>query len=76
FLGRRRGWLVFGQTVLAAGFIAIGFSNPGSSLGSLAVLAVIVGFFSASQDIVIDAYRREILQDDELGFGMALAING
>jgi MFS transporter, PAT family, beta-lactamase induction signal transducer AmpG len=76
FLGRRRGWLALCQVILAIGFIAIGFSNPGVSLISLAVLAVIIGFFSASQDIVIDAYRREILKDEELGFGMAVAING
>lgn len=76
FLGRRRGWLALCQAVLVAGLIAIGLSDPRASLVSLAALAVIVGFFSASQDIVIDAYRREILKDEELGFGMALAING
>ncbi len=76
WLGRRRGWLALCQAVLTAGFIAIGLSEPGQSVGSVAVLAVIVAFFSASQDIVVDAYRREILKDEELGFGMALGING
>lgn len=76
FLGRRRGWLALCQMILVAGFIAIGFSDPGVSLVSLAVLAVMIGFFSASQDIVIDAYRRETLKDEELGFGMAVGING
>jgi MFS transporter, PAT family, beta-lactamase induction signal transducer AmpG len=76
WLGRRRGWLALCQVALALGFIAIGVSDPGASLYSVATLAVIVGFFSASQDIVVDAYRREILKEEELGFGMALGING
>jgi PAT family beta-lactamase induction signal transducer AmpG len=74
--GRRKTWLLLAQLALVAGFIALAFSSPSVSLGRIAVLAVLVGFFSASQDIAVDAYRREILSDEELGFGSSLAING
>lgn len=75
-LGRRRGWLLVFQLALMVGIALIGLSNPLTSLTQLAVLAVLVGFFSASQDITVDAYRREILSDEELGLGSSLAING
>lgn len=75
-LGRRRGWLLLCQVALAAGFVGIALSDPAGSLGALAVLCVLVGFFSASQDVAADAYRREILSDAELGFGSSLFING
>ncbi len=75
-LGRRRGWLLIAQIALMAGFAGMASIEPASSLQTLAVLAVIVGFFSASQDIAVDAYRREVLRDEELGFGSSLAING
>jgi MFS transporter, PAT family, beta-lactamase induction signal transducer AmpG len=75
-MGRRRGWLLLTQIALMASITSIGILNHTNSLQTLALLAVLVGFFSASQDIVIDAYRREILKDEELGFGSSLYING
>ncbi len=73
-LGRRRGWMLLTQIVLAIGIAAIGLLDPGQSLWHLSVLALGVAFFSASQDIVIDAYRRELLPDSELGIGNAVHV--
>ncbi|MGF1730345.1 AmpG family muropeptide MFS transporter [Photobacterium kasasachensis] len=59
-LGRRRGWMVFSQLLIIASLCGMAFSNPQVDLVQLAVFAVIVAFSSASQDIVIDAYRIEL----------------
>lgn len=76
-LGRRRGWLVAMQLALAAALAALSLSQPTpDSLLWISAASLIVAFFSASQDIVIDAYRRESLHDDELGLGSALYVNG
>jgi PAT family beta-lactamase induction signal transducer AmpG len=74
--GRRRGWLLVCQLALMIGFAAMAVSNPAASLQTIGIIAVLIGFFSASQDIAVDAYRREVLRDEELGFGSSLAING
>lgn len=76
FLGRRRGWLFIVQLTLMAAIAALGFSNPKSHPLLLAGAAFLVTFFSASQDIVVDAYRRETLSDAELGLGSSLYVNG
>jgi PAT family beta-lactamase induction signal transducer AmpG len=76
FLGRRRGWLLIAQIALICSIIGLGFTNPGKSPWIVAFAAFLVTFFSASQDIVVDAYRREDLSDEELGLGSALYING
>lgn len=69
FLGPRRGWILILQGLLFAGIIAMGTINAVSDTKLLALAAVIVAFFSASQDIVIDAYRAEVLRPDERGSG-------
>jgi len=69
FLGRRRGWMLVTQLILLVTIAAFGFVDPVMSIWSVAYLAAAVAFFSASQDIVIDAYRRELLSDQELGLG-------
>ncbi|MEM7765561.1 MAG: AmpG family muropeptide MFS transporter [Pseudomonadota bacterium] len=74
FLGRRRGWILITQLALAASMMAIGFVQPELSLRLIAFLAATIAFFSASQDIVLDAYRREILPDTELGLGNAVHV--
>ncbi len=74
--GRRRGWLLLMQIILAAALVGLSWSNPATNLWGVALAALLVTFFSASQDIVVDAYRRESLQDAELGFGSALFVNG
>ena len=59
FLGRRRGWALVTQILLFFTIGAFGFLDPAHSLGVIVVLVFLVALFSASQDIVIDAYRRE-----------------
>jgi MFS transporter, PAT family, beta-lactamase induction signal transducer AmpG len=76
-LGRRRGWLAAAQAAIAAALIALSVSEPGADdLLAVSVAALLVAFFSASQDIVVDAYRRESLSDLELGLGSAMYVNG
>jgi PAT family beta-lactamase induction signal transducer AmpG len=76
FLGRRRGWLTLTQVALIATLAMMAFVDPAKELAVVAATAVAIAFFSASQDIVIDAYRREILPDIELAWGNSLAVNG
>ena len=76
FLGRRRGWLLVAQVGLVLSISALGLSNPRNSPMILVLAALFVTFMSASQDIVVDAYRREDLADEELGLGSALYVLG
>ena len=76
FLGRRRGWLLIAQIFLMISIMALGLTRPSESPLLVAIAAFWVTFFSASQDIVVDAYRREDLSDIELGLGSSLYING
>lgn len=75
FLGRRRGWMLLSQLLLLVSIAAFGFFDPRRDLWTIAMLALAVSFFSASQDIVLDAFRREILTDRELGLGNTVHIN-
>ncbi|MCE9633101.1 MAG: MFS transporter, partial [Methylophilales bacterium] len=74
-LGRRRGWLLITQVALLLSIPVFGNLHPTLSLWTIAYLATLVAFFSASQDIVLDAYRRELLPDIELGLGSAIHVN-
>jgi PAT family beta-lactamase induction signal transducer AmpG len=74
--GRRRGWLLIAQTLLMLSIIGLGLSDPAGHPGIMAFVALLVTFFSASQDIVADAFRREDIPDTELGFASSLYING
>jgi PAT family beta-lactamase induction signal transducer AmpG len=76
FLGRRRGWLLMAQVALAIAIAGMGLTDPGANPWMVAAAAFLVTFFSASQDIVVDAYRREDLSDEELGLGSSLYVNG
>jgi PAT family beta-lactamase induction signal transducer AmpG len=76
FLGRRRGWLLVIQLLLIGAIVGLGFTDPAASPFVVACAALLVTFLSASQDIVIDAYRRESLADDEQGLGASLYVNG
>ena len=76
FLGRRRGWLFIAQVALIFSIGGVGFTDPGNSPWMVAFAAFLVTFFSASQDIVVDAYRREDFPDEQLGFASSLYING
>ena len=70
-LGRRRSWVVATQALLMAAIVLLGMSDPAQDPGLTALCAFILAFCSASQDIVIDAYRIEILDQDEQGAGAA-----
>lgn len=70
-LGRRRGWALAIQLPLALAILALGFSDPRADPGLVAFAAIVVAFLSASQDIVIDAYRIELLKPEEQGAGAA-----
>lgn len=74
FLGRRRGWMLITQLCLLLSIGYIGFLNPQYSIASVAYVAFAVAFFSASQDIVLDAYRRELLPEQELGWGNSVHV--
>jgi PAT family beta-lactamase induction signal transducer AmpG len=74
FLGRRRGWMFVTQVALLVSIAGLGFFQPALSIWTVAYLAAAVAFFSASQDVVLDAYRRELLPDRELGLGNAIHV--
>ncbi|NTV14762.1 MAG: AmpG family muropeptide MFS transporter [Desulfobulbaceae bacterium] len=76
FLGRRRGWMLFTQIALLFTMATMGLFNPHHDIVFIAIVATILAFFSASQDIVLDAYRRELLPDNELGLGNSMYVNG
>ena len=75
FLGRRRGWMLVSQIGLLLALAAYAFLNPTQHMPVIMALSLVVAFFSASQDIVLDAFRREILPDSELGLGNAIHVN-
>jgi len=74
FLGRRRSWMLITQILLLISIAFLGSVNPQQSIGLIAYMALAVAFFSASQDIVLDAYRRELLPDEELGWGNSVHV--
>lgn len=74
FLGHRRGWMLVTQLALFLSIGAMGFIKPDLSIWTVAYLAAAIAFFSASQDIVLDAYRRELLPDVELGLGNSIHV--
>lgn len=76
FLGRRRGWMFVSQSLLVLTILLMGMTNPVTETFQMALLALVVAFFSASQDIVVDAYRAEALEKEELGAGAAIYIFG
>jgi MFS transporter, PAT family, beta-lactamase induction signal transducer AmpG len=73
--GRRRGWMLVTQILVAGAIASLGIVSPRDSIWSVAALTALVAFFGASQDIVIDAYRRELLHDTEQGLGNAVHVN-
>src|SRR5712691_2902129 len=70
-LGRRRSWALTIQLLLMAAILALGMTDPRVDPAATALAAVVVAFLSASQDIVIDAYRIELLLPEEQGAGAA-----
>jgi PAT family beta-lactamase induction signal transducer AmpG len=75
-IGLRRGWILLMQALLLLGFYALSSMSPVTRPEMMAVLALILSFFSATQDLAIDAYRIELLQTTEYGFGASLTVFG
>jgi len=73
-LGRRRGWMLAAQTGLIVSIGALGYIDPLEQTALVAVFASVIAFLSATQDVAIDAYRRELLPDEELGLGNAIHV--
>ena len=74
--GRRRGWMIVTQLLLMAAIASMGSLSPKHALFALACMAILVAFFSASQDIAFDAYRTDVLKTDERGAGAAVSVMG
>ena len=75
WLGRRRGWMAASQVLLVGVIAMLGTFAPIGQLPAIVVLAAVLAFVSATQDIAIDAYRRELLPDHELGLGNSVHVN-
>ncbi|HVF38649.1 MAG TPA: hypothetical protein VM939_02035, partial [Gemmatimonadaceae bacterium] len=71
FLGRRRGWLLITQILLLVAIAAMAVHDPTRGLQALALNAILIAVFSASQDVAGDAYRTDILDEREMGAGTA-----
>jgi MFS transporter, PAT family, beta-lactamase induction signal transducer AmpG len=76
WLGRRRGWMIVMQIALVAGIVAMSLIDPTKTPLLLAAMALLVATTSASQDIVFDAYRTDVLKATERGFGAAVSVTG
>jgi PAT family beta-lactamase induction signal transducer AmpG len=76
FLGRRRGWVLITQVLLLLAIAAMSLHDPRTGLKMLAINAIAIAFFSASQDISLDAYRTDVLETREMGAGAAVFVMG
>lgn len=76
FLSRRKGWMVLFQILLVLCIFGLSLTDPKSDIYLTCTWAFFIALFSASQDVVVDAYRREILPDEELGLGSSLYVTG
>lgn len=74
-LGRRRGWMLLTQVALLVVIATLGGFSPSTDLPTIVVFCTLLAFLSATQDIVLDAYRRELLSDAELGLGNSVHVN-
>lgn len=75
-LGRRRSWMFISQFALIISIIALGQTDPKENLTLLAIVAILVSFFGASQDIVLDAWRRDALPTEQFGMGNSIHVTG
>jgi len=76
FLGRRRGWIAILQMLLGLCIAVMGALDPATMPWAIAALALMVAFTSASQDVVFDAYRADVLRPNERGIGAAVSVLG
>jgi PAT family beta-lactamase induction signal transducer AmpG len=75
-LGRRRGWMVLSQVLLLGAIASMAFGRPSTGIYFVAVLALVIAFLSATQDIAIDAYRTDVLERHEMGAGAGITALG
>ncbi len=75
-VGRRRSWMMTTQIILMGLIALLGSLHPADALPVMAGVSILIAFFSATQDIAIDAYRRELLTDEELGLGSSVNMYG
>ncbi|RUM86974.1 MAG: muropeptide transporter AmpG [Thermodesulfatator sp.] len=75
-LGRRRGWILLCQVFIILITAAMAMLNPSSQAAAMGLAAILLAFFSASQDVVIDAYRTDSLKERERGLGVGLTVTG
>ncbi|MDG1166135.1 MAG: AmpG family muropeptide MFS transporter [Porticoccaceae bacterium] len=73
--GLRRSWMLCSQIALLVSIISLGLFDPKTQLWPIAYVCLLIAFLSATQDIVLDAYRRQILPDEELGLGNSIHVN-
>ncbi len=76
FFGRRRGWGLLCQLCLIGSILALGMCNPTDGLPLLAIITLFVVFFSATQDVILDALRTEILPESAYGVGAGMYVMG
>ncbi|MCP4446388.1 MAG: hypothetical protein GY811_13745 [Myxococcales bacterium] len=76
FLGRRRGWMVIFQLLLVVSIVVLGAVDAPVNVTTAAIVAIGVAFFSASQDVLVDAYRTDLLSEIERGKGGATHVTG
>lgn len=76
FFGRRKGWMILFQILIVGSILGLSMSDPKINLSIVVFWAFMISLFSASQDVVLDAYRREIMPDEELGLASSLYVNG
>lgn len=76
FFSRRKGWMILFQILIIGCIFGLSRSDPKTNITIVCTWAFFIALFSASQDVVIDAYRREILPDEELGLGSSLYVTG
>jgi len=76
FLGRRRGWILICQLLLCLAIVSMVLFTPNEHPNILFAIACLIAFFSASQDIAVDAYRTDVLHTQERAIGGAMGVNG
>jgi PAT family beta-lactamase induction signal transducer AmpG len=76
FFGRRKGWMIVFQILIVVSILGLSMCDPKVNLKMVVFWAFLISLFSASQDVALDAYRREIMPDEELGLASSLYVNG
>src|SRR3989304_5914153 len=71
---RRRGWIFFSQCLLITVIILMAFSDPRESIHIMGILALVIAFLSASQDVAFDAYRADMLTEKDRGMGAGISV--